>query len=89
MLWNERSVSETLRHLCFSVYLMTWTIDKAVPSDFPFCPISALKEAKVPPGPRLLILHHLDQFRNPSSLLKPALPLPPLPPPTDQLVVRR
>lgn len=41
---------------------------------------SALQEAKIPPGPRLLILHHLDQFRNPASLLKPALPLPPLPP---------
>ena len=50
---------------------------------------STLKEARVPPGPRLLILHHLDQFRNPSSVLKPALPLPPLPPTTEQMVVRR
>lgn len=41
---------------------------------------NALQEAKIPPGPSLLILHHLDQFRNPASLLKPALPLPPLPP---------
>ena len=44
----------------------------------------------MPPGPRLLILHHIDQFRNPASLLKPALPLPPLPPPVvDQMVVKR
>ena len=49
-------------------------------------PCSALREAKVPPGPRLLILHHLDQFRNPASLLKPALPLPPLPPPLLQFL---
>jgi len=42
---------------------------------------SALTEARIPPGPRLLILHHLDTYRNPSALLKPALPLPPLPPP--------
>ena len=42
---------------------------------------SALAEVRIPPGPRLLILHHLDTYRNPSSVLKPALPLPPLPPP--------
>ncbi len=42
---------------------------------------SALAEVRIPPGPRLLILHHLDAYRNPSSVLKPALPLPPLPPP--------
>ncbi|KXZ56760.1 hypothetical protein GPECTOR_1g685 [Gonium pectorale] len=42
---------------------------------------SALAEARIPPGPRLLILHHLDTYRNPSNVLKPALPLPPLPPP--------
>mmetsp|Transcript_36233 Transcript_36233/g.80635 ORF Transcript_36233/g.80635 Transcript_36233/m.80635 type:complete len:251 (+) Transcript_36233:138-890(+) len=41
---------------------------------------SALTEARIPPGPRLLILHHLDQYRNPANVLKPALPLPPLPP---------
>ncbi|KAJ9527429.1 hypothetical protein QJQ45_025695 [Haematococcus lacustris] len=41
---------------------------------------SALQEARIPPGPRLLIMHHLDRYRNPSSVLKPALPLPPLPP---------
>ena len=41
---------------------------------------SALTEARIPPGPRLLILHHLDSYRNPASVLKPALPLPPLPP---------
>ncbi|PNW85367.1 hypothetical protein CHLRE_03g183100v5 [Chlamydomonas reinhardtii] len=41
----------------------------------------ALAEVRIPPGPRLLILHHLDTYRNPSSVLKPALPLPPLPPP--------
>lgn len=37
---------------------------------------SALAEARIPPGPRLLILHHLDTYRNPSAILKPALPLP-------------
>nr|QKY15295.1 mitochondrial inner membrane translocase 17 (tim17) [Polytomella parva] len=37
---------------------------------------SALKEARIPAGPRLLILHHLDQYRSPSSILKPALPVP-------------
>lgn len=37
---------------------------------------SALQEAQIPPGPRLLILHHVDTFRNPSSVLKPALPVP-------------
>mmetsp|Transcript_2357 Transcript_2357/g.3923 ORF Transcript_2357/g.3923 Transcript_2357/m.3923 type:complete len:260 (-) Transcript_2357:745-1524(-) len=42
---------------------------------------SALSEARVPAGPRLLILHHLDTYRNPSSVLKMALPLPPMPPP--------
>jgi len=41
---------------------------------------SALSDAKIPAGPRLLILHHLDQFRNPGAVLKPALPLP-MPPP--------
>ncbi|GLI69034.1 hypothetical protein VaNZ11_013575, partial [Volvox africanus] len=41
---------------------------------------SALAECRIPPGPRLLILHHLDTYRNPSNVLKPALPLPPLPP---------
>lgn len=42
---------------------------------------SALSEVRIPPGPRLLILHHLDTYRNPANVLKPALPLPPLPPP--------
>jgi hypothetical protein len=47
---------------------------------------AALNEARIPPGPRLLILHHLDAMRHPPSaaggVLKPALlpPLPPLPP---------
>lgn len=40
---------------------------------------SALAEAKIPPGPRLLILHHLDQYRSASSMLKPALPVPAYP----------
>lgn len=44
------------------------------------CHCSALAEARIPPGPRLLILHHLDQYRNPSAILKPAIPLP-MPPP--------
>lgn len=40
---------------------------------------AALQEVRIPPGPRLLILHHLDQYRH---LLKPAVPLPgALPPP--------
>ena len=34
---------------------------------------SSLAEVKVPPGPRLLILDHVDQYRH---LLKPAGPLP-------------
>lgn len=42
---------------------------------------SALSEVRIPPGPRLLILHHVDMYRNPGNVLKPALPLPPLPPP--------
>jgi hypothetical protein len=42
---------------------------------------SALQEAKFPPGPRLLILHHVNQFRNPSDVLKPGLPPPPMPAP--------
>jgi len=45
---------------------------------------SALSEARIPPGPRLLILHHLDTYRNPSAVLKPALPLPMPPPPAIQ-----
>lgn len=36
----------------------------------------ALQEVRIPPGPRLLILHHIDRYRNPNSILKPALPLP-------------
>jgi hypothetical protein len=46
---------------------------------------SALQEARIPPGPRLLILHHLDTYRNPGkAALKPALPLPMPPPPPAQ-----
>jgi hypothetical protein len=42
---------------------------------------AALQEARIPPGPRLLILHHLDSYRNPGkAALKPALPLLPMPP---------
>ncbi len=44
----------------------------------------ALAEARIPPGPRLLILHHLDMYRNPSAMLKPALPMPMPPPPQPQ-----
>lgn len=43
-------------------------------------PCSALAEARIPPGPRLVILHHLEMYRNPSAYLKPAMPLPPMPP---------
>ncbi|CAL8472049.1 g11591 [Coccomyxa elongata] len=41
---------------------------------------SALREVKIPPGPRLLIMHHLERYRH---VLKPGMPLPtppPLPP---------
>ncbi|GMH35998.1 hypothetical protein BSKO_03866 [Bryopsis sp. KO-2023] len=31
---------------------------------------SALQEARIPPGPRLLILHHLDQVRDPAKSAK-------------------
>lgn len=31
---------------------------------------SALAEAKIPPGPRLLILDHIDQYRD---ILRPAI----------------
>ena len=48
---------------------------------------AALTEARIPPGPRLLILHHLDTYRNPSSILKPALPLPMLAEAVAALVV--
>jgi hypothetical protein len=37
---------------------------------------AALSDVRIPAGPRLLILHHLDTYRNPSAILKPALPLP-------------
>lgn len=42
----------------------------------------SLAEAKVPPGPRLLILHHINQYRgrkqpNVQDLLRPALPISP------------
>jgi len=47
---------------------------------------SALSEARIPPGPRLLILHHLDTYRNPASILKPAMPLPQ--PPTQEAAGR-
>ncbi|KAK9824548.1 hypothetical protein WJX72_011234 [[Myrmecia] bisecta] len=33
----------------------------------------ALQEVRIPPGPRLLILHHIDSYRN---VLKPGMPLP-------------
>ena len=33
----------------------------------------SLQECRVPPGPRLLILHHIDQYRH---LLKPGMPIP-------------
>jgi hypothetical protein len=34
---------------------------------------SALQEVKIPPGPRLLILHHLERYRH---VLKPGMPPP-------------
>lgn len=33
----------------------------------------ALRDAKIPPGPRLLIMHHLEQFQH---VLKPGMPVP-------------
>ena len=44
------------------------------------CCCRALQEARIPPGPRLLILHHLEQYKH---ILKPGMPAPnqlPLPP---------
>ena len=38
---------------------------------------SALREVKIPPGPRLLILHHLERYRH---VLKPGMPMPGYPP---------
>lgn len=38
---------------------------------------AALQEVRIPPGPRLMILHHVEQYRNPSNVLKLALPVPP------------
>ena len=34
---------------------------------------SALKEVKIPAGPRLIILHHLERYRH---VLKPGMPMP-------------
>lgn len=34
---------------------------------------SALREVRIPPGPRLLILAHIDQYRH---ILRPAMPIP-------------
>ncbi len=34
---------------------------------------SALKEANIPAGPRLIILHHLERYRH---VLKPGMPMP-------------
>lgn len=38
---------------------------------------SALKEVRIPAGPRLVLLHHVDRWRN---VLKPNIPLPGPPP---------
>lgn len=46
---------------------------------------SALQEARIPPGPRLQILHHLEQYKH---ILKPGMPTPdqlPLPPQEAQM----
>lgn len=45
---------------------------------------SALKEVRIPPGPRLLILHHVDQYRNPSIMMSKRQPLPMLPSPPGE-----
>lgn len=37
---------------------------------------SALQEVRIPPGPRLLILHHIDQYRNRSRMSDKQQPLP-------------
>ena len=39
---------------------------------------SALKEANIPAGPRLVLLHHVDRYRN--TLERGLLPPPPAPP---------
>jgi hypothetical protein len=41
----------------------------------PLC--RALQEARVPAGPRLLLLHHLEQYK---YMLKPGMPVPGAPP---------
>lgn len=49
-------------------------------SELCWCDCSALREVKIPAGPRLLIMHHLERYRH---VLKPGMPLPqppPLPP---------
>ncbi len=42
-------------------------------SDSCLVPCSALKEVKIPAGPRLIILHHLERYRH---VLKPGMPVP-------------
>uniref|UniRef100_A0A7S1SMT5 SAM domain-containing protein n=1 Tax=Tetraselmis chuii TaxID=63592 RepID=A0A7S1SMT5_9CHLO len=42
---------------------------------------SALRDCKIPPGPRLLIMHHLDGYR---TILKPGAAFPMPPPPAEQ-----
>lgn len=54
------------------------TLHKAwcLPEHLP-CACSALKEVRIPAGPRLVLLHHVDRWRN---VLKPNIPLPGPPP---------
>lgn len=81
---------------CYRWFAMSWSCPcrparTAVPPTHPRTPLlppcSALSEVRIPPGPRLLILHHVDMYRNPGNVLKPALPLPPLPPPPPPAAV--
>jgi len=63
----RRSVALSLRHLVLS---RLQTAAPNGPNDACLTR-SALTQAGIPPGPRLLILHHIDGFRQP---LKPGLP---------------
>lgn len=61
---------------CVNLNLITVTTWRLILAGF-WC--SALQEVRIPPGPRLLILNHVDRYR---TALKPPVPPPrPLQPP--------
>lgn len=77
MLWNERCVALLQLHCaarlpCHYVNPVS-RLQRAAPNgpNDSCLTRSALTQAGIPPGPRLLILHHIDGFRQP---LKPGLP---------------